>query len=367
MHASTQPTIRKKGFVSYSSKFFTESTIALFTALSYCIIDGIIYGFQFKRYSSMLLLCSAAFVTAAPILIISYVVFKCCNKEGNSLKEAVKISNLKAISISGKMFAATLVIVSTFLVHTLITNAISGQDIPFLSLVRKIFGFNRSGAWIGGNGGLLLCFMVSSFVVFAISNLMYHYSKDKKKFPSIDEIKQGYEKGKYTAKEVFELVSQHNEEISKRRDKILQPTLAQNDNHNRSSVTSSADNPNALYRGKATEKTVTRAQVEGNSDNIDSDNELQAANAKCTKSTIEVNSMLKKNNIEDIQKVRPIPRPRKGSSQQENLVSQPISNVTVTSMTGASNKDAKKACQGVNVQMMVGNYTSSLQDQPPVR
>ncbi|WP_339047135.1 hypothetical protein [Candidatus Mesenet endosymbiont of Phosphuga atrata] len=170
--------IRKKGFLSYSSKFFAASTIATLATLSYCIIDSAIYGFKFNRNLSMLMLFSAAFVATSLMLVISYGVFKYSNKRSDSLKEAVKISDRKIASISGKVFAAALAISVTSLACTLITSAINGQDSPFLSLVRETFGFSSNGAWIGGSGGLLLCFLASSFVVFAISGLMHFYSKD---------------------------------------------------------------------------------------------------------------------------------------------------------------------------------------------
>ncbi|XGA08777.1 MAG: hypothetical protein U0X86_001092 [Wolbachia endosymbiont of Xenopsylla cheopis] len=173
------PPIRKKGIVSYSSKFFAASTIATLATLSYCIIDSIIYGFKFNRHLSMLMLFSAAFVATSLMLVISYGVFKCYNKRSDSLKDAVEISNRKVVSISGKVFAAALAISVTSLACTFITSSISGQDSPFLSLVRETFGFSSNGAWVGGSGGLLLCFIASSFVVFAISGLMHHYSKDK--------------------------------------------------------------------------------------------------------------------------------------------------------------------------------------------
>ncbi|WP_339045344.1 hypothetical protein [Candidatus Mesenet endosymbiont of Agriotes lineatus] len=173
------PPIRKKEIVSYSSKFFAASTIATLATLSYCIIDSTIYGFKFNRNLSMFMLFSAAFAAASLMLVISYGVFKYSNKRSDSLKEAVKISNRKVASISGKVFAAALAISVTSLACTFITSAINGQDSPFLSLVRETFGFSSNGAWIGGSGGLLLCFIASSFIVFAISGLMHHYSKDK--------------------------------------------------------------------------------------------------------------------------------------------------------------------------------------------
>ncbi|GHM59114.1 MAG: hypothetical protein sL5_01070 [Candidatus Mesenet longicola] len=171
--------MEKKGIVSYSSKFFAASTIATLATLSYCITDGIIYGFKFNRHLSMLILFSAAFAATSLMLVISYGVFKYSNKRSDSLKEAVKISNRKVVLISGKVFAAALAISVTSLACTLITSAINGQDINFLSSVRETFGFSSNGAWIGGSCGLLLCFIASSFVVFAISGLMHLYSKDK--------------------------------------------------------------------------------------------------------------------------------------------------------------------------------------------
>lgn len=172
-------TTRKKGIVSYSSKFFAASAIATLATLSYYIVDGTIYGFKFNRHLSMFMLFSVAFVAASLMLAISYGVFKCYNKKGDSLKEAVKITNRKTVSISGKVFAATLAIGVTSLACTLITSAINGQDIPFLSLLRETFGFSKNGAWIGGSGGLLLCFVASSFVVLAIASLMYLCSKNE--------------------------------------------------------------------------------------------------------------------------------------------------------------------------------------------
>ncbi len=220
MHALTtnthlQKRIKGKNFLLYNSKFFAASTVAMIAISSYCIIKGVIYGWKrfeniflpfphkIDRFSSALILSSATFAVFSLTLLISYGVFRYRNKNNcDNKKEAGKIISNEIKSVSGKMLISTSAIGAFVLACAALTASANNRDV--LSAMSRAFGFSKNGSWIGGLGGLLLCFIVSSLTVFAVSSVISFCFKGK-----------NHERYEYASKKIHEENSQQKIKQSK--------------------------------------------------------------------------------------------------------------------------------------------------------